>query len=146
MTITKTVELTEGCCAVCGIDYAVPKDWLQQKINDKGEFYCPNGHCRVFTNESHYEKEQRLEREKLQIEERAKRLQSDNNILRNEIENEKRKLEKLNIRINNGVCPHCNRTFQNLKRHIQCKHESNPDSNVSKTKPKQPSQKEKPTV
>ncbi len=38
----------------------------------------------------------------------------------------KGQMTKLKNRIENGVCIHCNRTFQNLARHMKCKHPGEP--------------------
>jgi len=34
----------------------------------------------------------------------------------------KGQLTKLKKRIDNGTCPYCNRHFENVQRHISCKH------------------------
>ncbi len=36
--------------------------------------------------------------------------------------NEAKKRKRFEKRIGGGVCPHCKRTFQNLARHMKCKH------------------------
>lgn len=109
-----SIEMTDMHCGECGIVFYVPQYWYEARAikgENHGAFVCPNGHNRVFTEP----KVQRLERELK--EEKTKLWQTQM-----ELAQEKVKLEKLNKRIRNGVCPHCKRHFANLQRHIECKH------------------------
>lgn len=121
-TITKTVTLEQGTCPVCGIQYAVDKSVMETKRAENGSFYCPNGHARVFTGETHYDKAVRLERELNEKKSLLSRSQADADFFRKELLEEKEKHGKLKTRVDKGICPHCSRSFKNVKRHIACKH------------------------
>lgn len=78
---------------------------------DGGSFYCPNGHGQHFTTNE----VDRL-RGPLDVANRTNtQLAADYAVL----QKQHRGLQK---RINAGVCPCCNRTFQNLARHMATKH------------------------
>jgi hypothetical protein len=42
--LTFPVVLKEDTCASCGIKFAVPEYYEQQRRKDHNTFYCPNGH------------------------------------------------------------------------------------------------------
>jgi hypothetical protein len=108
---------TEVCCN-CGILFAMPHEIKERKRTEGGSFYCPNGHGQ------HYSKSevQRL-RDEL-IREKSAREQAQ--ALANDLENDKRnlscKLDRINKRIKNGVCPCCKRHFNNLQNHMETMH------------------------
>lgn len=123
-TISYYETLTQMTCGNCGVAFAIPETMRAEKERDGGSWYCPNGHSRVYT-ESVAEKlakaEERLRvsrqreqatRDLLAAEERSHRA------TRGVVTRQKKKL----VRVANGVCPCCNRTFQNLLRHMDTKH------------------------
>lgn len=110
-------------CSQCGMQFAVAEQWRKERIEDHRTWYCPNGHQRHYPGESSSEKAQRLQREgelkaQAQInEERHLRLVAEREL--DKAVKAKRKIEK---RIAKGVCPCCNRTFEDLARHMGSKH------------------------
>lgn len=112
------------CCAAnCGITFAVPLEWDDAKRRTHGSFTCPNGHSQSYLGESSLEKAERLKREA------ENRLQSQLNESRHEAEVLRRERDKaikqkkqIERRIAGGVCPCCNRTFEDLARHMKSKH------------------------
>jgi Zn finger protein HypA/HybF involved in hydrogenase expression len=114
-------ELEKLTCGECGIIFAVPPHWLNARREEKennGSFYCPNGHSRQFrvTDVDRLKKE--LEAEKKKVEwanARADRADREAAAARGQA-------TKLRKRIQNGVCPACQRSFQNLRRHMATKH------------------------
>ena len=40
--------LVEHSCGQCGMTYAVPQEWLDERKRRGDTFWCPNGHARVF--------------------------------------------------------------------------------------------------
>ena len=126
LTYTKQITIiTETCCS-CGIAFGLPSDFREVCLNHPSKsFYCPNGHSMSYTSS----KEERLRREaekKLaQVEEelkikREQLLDSDaiKAIMQKQLDRATKKLK----RVENGVCPDCNRHFTNLERHIKTKH------------------------
>lgn len=118
------VGFTMMTCGECGISYGVPEPWRQDRLKDGNTWYCPNGHNRHFIlGETDVQKGERLKRElelRLQStinEERHARL-----VAEKERDSERRKRRKIEKRIAAGVCPCCNRTFEDLHRHMSTKH------------------------
>lgn len=121
------IEITEvfsvTTCVNCGMQFAVAYHWLSEKRNNHKSFYCPNGHVLSYPSESGEEKARRLQA-KAELEAQAK-INSEKHLrLVAELERDKaikakRKIEK---RISKGVCPCCNRTFEDLARHMGSKH------------------------
>jgi hypothetical protein len=96
----------------------VPEVWIEERRKMGGEFYCPNGHCRVF-------RENELVRAKKELEQKQRELTASKcetlaeQQKRVAVEKEKDRLSK---RIKNGVCPCCHRTVKQLSAHIANKH------------------------
>lgn len=117
-------------CCVCGAGFAMEANLYDQRLSDKGLFYCPNGHSQHFSGVS---EETRKRRE---AEARAERAEADAKRQREAREWAERqakganisaglakaKLRRVHERVHAGVCPHCNRTFKQLAAHMQTKH------------------------
>lgn len=110
-------------CYKCGVDFASPV--LPRRRTDGETFWCPNGHPQVFHETEVMRLKKQLEAEK-QKREAAEREKEWALVRQRDAESKATKVQKrLNLqtkRINAGVCPHCHRTFQQLARHMQCKH------------------------
>lgn len=111
----------EECCN-CGMLFAMTERFqgeCRERKNGRGRFYCPAGHRQHYTGET---EEQKL-RHRLASAERARDWQSSR---ANTIDRSRRavkgQLTKLKNRIHKGMCPHCNRHFENLQRHMETKH------------------------
>ena len=115
-TMTYTERLTVVSCT-CGISYAIPESLHAQMTDRSKSVYCPNGHQWHYTESL----ETKLKREK----EKAARIQASLDQAEASLAAQKgvaTKLRKKVERAEHGVCPHCNRTFQNLMRHVKSKH------------------------
>jgi hypothetical protein len=123
---------TITCCHEgCHVTFAVSEDLYQRRRNDRGWFYCPNGHRQYFTAETEAEKLQRLLNNANQQnamyagmvnEEReahAKTLRS--------LRSQKAAKTLLKRRVASGKCPCCSEHFTNLERHMKAAH---PDGKV----------------
>lgn len=125
MTITQTVELEVKECPVCGITYAIPKSLSQKKYNDGGEWYCPNGHSLVYTKPEHVRLAEELatvKRDRDWYKEQRERAQADVKHLEASRNAYKGQVTKIKARVGRGMCPCCNRFFENLHRHMNTKH------------------------
>ncbi len=116
--IPKTISLETVDCCNCGVTFAIPDYMLQRLRRDGGEFYCPNGHGQHFT---------RTEVAKLrEMLEAANKKNTDLSDRLGKALSEKNKAQAANDRlmkrVKGGVCPCCNRTFQDLQRHMKTKH------------------------
>jgi len=118
ITFTKTITLVTETCYKCGVIFAFDKEYQQDLIRSKNEFYCPNGHQQSYTGTDYTKalndaKEKLAKAERERIYEESKRMEAE------------RQLDKANKklkRVHNGVCPCCNRSFENLRRHMETKH------------------------
>jgi hypothetical protein len=115
----KTITMVTETCCNCGVVFGMPSDLAEVLQNDPNKyFYCPNGHSQ------HYMKsrEQRLR------EEAERKLRDKENELiqaanrRLEMERDLKKANNKLKRVSKGVCPCCNRTFQNLAEHMKTQH------------------------
>jgi hypothetical protein len=115
-TMNYTGTLTVVDCT-CGIVFAIPEALDRQARDRKKSIYCPLGHSWHYT-ESTVEKlererrEHRATRDLLHAEERS------HAGTRGALTKAKKQVH----RAEHGVCPHCNRSFVNLQRHVQTKH------------------------
>ena len=127
-TINYTGILETYRCANCYMTVAIPTAFIEDRRRDHDTFYCPAGHKNYFPHESD------LERLKRELEAKNNELcASENNVAFyiESLEEQKRKTaaqkgQKMKIlnRIEKGVCPHCNRYFVNLHKHMDSKHKT----------------------
>lgn len=121
-----TATFVESACGECGIVFFVPDWWQKERRNDHKSWYCPNGHCRVFKAESEAEQlRKQLDQEKKRrewAETRRDEYERSNVALRGQVTKAKNEAKRVAVRVGNGVCPCCNRSFTNLRRHMKTKH------------------------
>lgn len=116
--VDQTEYSTMECCT-CHMLFGVTTAFKQKRLNDRAYFYCPTGHQQHFTGPSEETKlRDQLKREQ-QMRESAQ-LRADQ--AKSERDEARRMHQRMRVRIVNGVCPCCNRTFQNLLRHMQTEH------------------------
>lgn len=109
---------TTGACPTCGIDIAVPRNWLRVKKEEGGKVYCPNGHSFSYTVTAVQQLTKELESQKQATEfQRNQRLLAERTAAR-----AKGEVTRIKNRVGNGVCPCCKRTFQNVMSHMKTKH------------------------
>jgi hypothetical protein len=115
----KTITMITVECCSCGVVFGMPSDLNERFMNDPSKyFYCPNGHNQHYSKS----KEQRLR------EEAERKLQQKENELANlastkiQLEGQLKKANSKLKRVQNGVCPCCNRTFKDLAAHMKTKH------------------------
>jgi len=114
--IQVTVELTEINCGECGGTYAINERYRLQKYQRGESWTCP--YCRTGWGYAGNSENEKLRRELAAEKQRKEAALARENELRVEKEKVERKLK----RVNRGVCPECNRSFQNLVRHMAGKH------------------------
>lgn len=112
-------------CWVCGVHFAMELKYSKRRLNDGKSFYCPNG-CQIrYGTPPWKEIEQELQRERQQHDQTRARL-SDVREQRDGVERrlsaQKGVTTRIKNRVSKGVCPCCNRTFENLARHMKSKH------------------------
>ncbi len=114
--------MQEITCGKCGIVFGVPDRWFEARREDKTTFYCPNGDPRAYVKST----AEKLKEEKESMERRLQAELNSANHLRlvaeKALKSEVTKRRKIEKRVANGVCPCCNRTFEDLARHMSTKH------------------------
>ena len=117
---------TETCCN-CGMVFAMPEDYQKRRRDDRKIFFCPSGHQQHYTGATEAERlKQELERAR-QMRDAAEARAATANQEREQIAKAHKRMRH---RVMNGVCPCCNRTFQNLMQHMKTEH---PDFDSKKT-------------
>lgn len=116
-------------CITCGVEYFVPERVWEEQRKNGGFHHCINGHSQGWGKGQTEIDKLRQERDRL----RQREAQKDDEIARQkrlrDMERRtasayKGQVTKLRKRAKHGVCPCCNRTFQNLARHMDAKHPS----------------------
>ena len=108
----------EECCN-CGMQFAMTVDFRNRRLKDRKSFYCPAGHKQYYSGKT---KEQRLKEELTQANRRADQHRQEAFEQRQRTASISRSYSRVRERVRNGVCPCCNRTFDNLARHMATKH------------------------
>lgn len=106
------------CCS-CGMAFAMPSDFNSRRLGDHGKFYCPAGHGQHYSGKT---EEQKLREQLAQSSAKVADLNGRVNSLRHERDSISKAHRKMRVRVLNGVCPCCNRSFDNLRQHMQTKH------------------------
>lgn len=116
----ENVWLTTETCCNCGMLFAMTTEFRAARLKDREIFHCPAGHKQHFTGAS---EEAKLKKE---LERKAEMLAAAEARTRSaQIERDQvtRAHMRMRTRVMNGVCPCCNRTFQNLMRHMRTEHQ-----------------------
>lgn len=122
-TFTESISLTSIDCGECGGTYAINERYRKEKEQVGASWNCP--YCKCGWGYSNNGENSRLKKqlEQTQNELRSSKCETLSERLAREA------AEKKLRRARNGVCPDCNRSFTNLKRHIETKHK-NPTTKV----------------
>ena len=126
MPVIEYTEKLQTCTCWCGIHLAVPTNLYRQahELGKRG-LYCPLGH-QFFYGESELDQERKA-REQAEVEaNRAEQRRLAERDLRLDTEKrlraQKAATTRAKRRAHAGVCPHCKRSFENVRRHIATKH------------------------
>lgn len=111
--------VTESCCT-CSLYFAMPLDFKQQRLERRDTFYCPAGHAQHYTGKSEEQKlRDEVERKQQMLDAERARAQR----IAGERDRISKAHRRMRTRVMNGVCPCCNRTFQNLMLHMKTEHQ-----------------------
>lgn len=126
LTQTYSGTLVVQSCVSCGMTFGVASDFDRRRREDHKSFYCPAGHPQIYTDKSEAEK---LKQEVAQQNETISYLRTANTSLHSKITEKNYSIRALKAaktrilnRVKHGVCPCCNRTFQNLQSHFKSVH------------------------
>jgi len=125
-TVQFQVALVTETCAACGMVFAMPSNWQQCRLSDHTSFYCPAGHAQHYTSKSDAEvardEAERYKQLWRESEAYAKHEYDQRRAAERALRATKAAHTRTKNRIKNGVCPCCNRHFENLDRHMHTKH------------------------
>ncbi len=116
----------EFCCA-CGIPFGIEAD-RQRRLRDNpgSTFYCTSGHAMHYAGKSKADQlAEQLSRERQRIAEMEDTIafvENQRALAARQAAAAKGQVTKLKRRAAAGVCPCCNRSFENLSRHMKSKH------------------------
>ncbi len=108
-------------CSVhgCGITFAIPAVLVEKRRNDHQNFWCPNGHCLSYKGKT---EAQKLKDQLAEKEQQLDYARQRANHAEEKTATVTRAHKRMRERLKNGVCPCCNRSFENLRRHIADMH------------------------
>jgi hypothetical protein len=109
-------------CVNCGLKFGMAKDFWSARLKNRGPnnpFYCPNGHKQWFTGETEVQK---LKKENEQLWAVIEREREYRGAADRRTAAARGQVTRMKNRVGRGVCPCCNRTFENLSRHMTGKH------------------------
>jgi len=108
-------------CGKCGVDYSMPEElYLAARKSEKISFFCPYGHERVFV--AGPSREDKLRQRAERAEQNGEYYRQRANSAERSASAYKGQVTRLKNRAKAGACPCCNRTFQNLQRHMTTQH------------------------
>ena len=120
-------------CARCGIPFGIPKDFEERRREDHTEFRCPLGHVNYYPQDT---EAKRLKRQLVKAREQlvsqkkrtewaemaTKKAKEAEQRAKNKTRAVKGHLTRSKKRAAAALCPCCNRSFVQLRRHMKLKH------------------------
>ncbi len=112
----------------CSIQFVIPRSLFDyyKRMDGAWSLHCPLGHTMVPAGQSEADKvRDELTREKHRAEQARAEADSwrrRNAVTDRQLSARKGQITKIKNRIARGVCPACNRTFENVGRHMATKH------------------------
>ena len=110
--------VSEVCCN-CGTLFALSATMEQELRRNHETFYCPAGHPQHYAVKS---REQILRAKVAEQEQSIAYLEREEAHRTRQLAATRGVNTKIRKRISVGVCPCCNRSFQDIKRHMTAKH------------------------
>lgn len=115
MTFTEIITFTKIDCGRCGASYAINEKYRAERKEKGGYWHCPYCQCSWGYGDSTNAQLQRALEEKQRLLTAAKCETLRERQLKEDLERKQRRVAR-------GVCPCCNRSFENLQRHMKTKH------------------------
>jgi hypothetical protein len=126
-TITRTTTdiFKIETCYKCGVRWGMLDRFVSERREDSNSFYCPNGHSQAYVESQVDKLRGKLNREiashdRTRTREREQRDRKEH--VQRRLSATQGVVTRVKNRVGNGVCPCCNRSFPNLKKHMECKH------------------------
>jgi len=118
----KQYVLEETSCCVCATRFAVDGIIMANRRANAGSIYCPNGHSIGWSASE----ADRLRKELSEERQKSSMRQASLEAAERGRKQAEQKVKRITVRVDSGVCPHCNRTFKQLVGHMKCKHSKEP--------------------
>jgi hypothetical protein len=116
LTLGVGERLVTETCYSCGVLFAMVEDFWEHRQNDRKNFFCPNGHSQAYIGG-------KSDAQKLRdAEARETHLQDQLRAAVRDAEASRVELIRARSRFANGVCPCCDRYFDNVRRHMVSQH------------------------
>ena len=109
-----TLDLFISDCT-CGVIFGIPSDLEKRRRADRRAFYCPNGHALYFQGKTDAQKLRDAEARETHLADQLRAAVRDAEAARVQLLRDR-------ARFANGVCPCCQRSFENVRRHMLAKH------------------------
>lgn len=120
-TTTATITLVHQNCGACHRVFGMEWQFREAALADHSiTWHCPYcGSQHMFTGKT---KEQRLREMLESANARASRLEGEKKLTAHQLRAQKAAKTRIKNRVARGVCPCCNRSFENLRRHMANQH------------------------
>jgi hypothetical protein len=150
VAIDLSVRLESINCGECGGTYALNARYIQQKRDKSGTWNCPYCRCGWGFREAGLDKEISKLKEQLDSEKQRRawaeaaktRAQERADHEASRAAGYKGAFTKAKKRVGHGVCPCCNRSFPDLRRHMESKHPDYADAEPADPTTVEPEQPE----
>ncbi len=120
------ISLVTINCGECGGTYAINSRYYKQRQDYGGYWHCPYCQTSWGFGETEFDKlKKQLQKEEMRTRTLRFELEQSEQDLKHQTHltrAEKAAKTRIKNRVHKGVCPHCNRHFQNLQRHMETKH------------------------
>lgn len=124
-TITQLRTYVVVTCYKCGCDFGIPTHLRATLLETGQSFFCPNGHSQAYCESEVDRLKKQVDQEKRNAEwyrQQAETRGRARDRAEHQVRAYKGVITKTKRRIAHGVCPCCQRTFQDLARHMKGQH------------------------
>jgi hypothetical protein len=137
-----TITLAIEHCYLCGIPFAMPKQFQAERREDRRGFFCPNGHSQAYVSSETSRLKDELAKQRHLTEQAEARAKSERE-MRLEANRSTEKVERrlratkavvtrTKKKIVAGRCPCCSHKFKDLAVHMTTKHpDYDPDKAIA---------------
>jgi hypothetical protein len=125
MQMQVTVDLVVMTCGECGTVYGMNRPVYDERHQQGGQFFCTNGHPRVFreTDVQRLTKELAKKDQQLAAErERAAAARAETAAAERRVSAQKAVTTRLKNKVAKGECPCCGKLFVDLHEHMKSEH------------------------
>lgn len=116
--VTVTLSVVE--CASCSMPFGVPFSFENAYRESHETFCCPRGHNQSWKGSTELERERER---RIHAEADRARAEDRTGVAERQRASARGQVTKMKNRIAKGVCPFCNRHFENVQRHMETVHE-----------------------